>query len=127
VPHKVRGKLLAGDPRHKTRWADPVEKELAGRAILDLQMNFNRITLVPAPHQNHGAHKIRVQETENPKWYRKFVDGRWNRDGCQVRRSRVERALRRVAVIGVVRSNGYEAKLLRLLAEFSEDLARAMA
>ncbi len=127
MPHKVRGKLLAGDPRHGTRWADPAEKDLAGKALLDLETNFNRITLVPAPEPRHNGHKIRVQESANPGWYRRFVAGRWNHAGCQVRRSRIEKALRRVAVVGVVRSNGYEAKLLRLLAEFKEDLARAMA
>jgi len=124
VPHKVGGRLLAGDPRHKTRWADPVERELAGRALMGLADNQNRITLVPAPQQNHGSQKIRVQESENPKWYRRFVSGRWNRKGCQVRRSRVEKALRRVAEIGIVRSNGYEAQLLSLLADCESELVR---
>lgn len=120
MPHRVRGKLLAGDPRHGTRWADPVEKEVAAIALLELETHFNRITLVPAPEPRYTSHKIRVQESANPDWYRKFVDGRWNRKGCQVKRARVEKALRRVAADGIVRRNGYETKLL-------SELMRAMA
>jgi hypothetical protein len=127
MPHKVRGKLLAGDPRHGTRWADPFEKEIAARALADLATNFNRIVLAPAPDPRYDNHKIRVQESANPDWYREFLAGRWNRKGCQIRRSRIEKALRRVSVIGIVRSNGYEAKLLRTLQDHSGELMRTMA
>lgn len=117
MPYWVAGKAHPGDPRHGTRWADPVEVDLAQKALRDLATKFNRITLVPAPRQSFDSHKIRVQAEANPGWYRKFVEGRWSRRGCNVKRARVERALRRVAESGVVRRNGYESRLLGVLQE----------
>jgi hypothetical protein len=104
------------DRRTRTRLADPVDQDLAARALEQLATQHNRIALVPAPRPSFDGHKIRVQEDRNPKWYREFVRGRWDRRGCQVRRSRVERALVRV-VRGKVRGNGFERELLPLLKE----------
>ena len=104
------------DRRTRTRLADPVDQDLAARALEQLETQHNRIALVPAPDPAFDGHKIRVQESRNPKWYREFVRGRWDRRGCQVRRSRVERALIRV-VRGRIRWNGFERVLLPLLKE----------
>lgn len=121
MPHKlgVRGKTVyPGDVRHGTRWATPEEREIAARALHELETERNVIGFAPAPHQNFAGQKIRVQESANPSWYRKLGVAYWR--GKRVfllKRLRVEKALRRVAVVGIVRSNGYEVKLLLMLKE----------
>jgi len=120
MPYVCNGKTVPGDPRHGSRWATDAEKALASRALAELEVERLRIALVPAPSPSFAKHKIRVVECRNPEWYRRFVDGRWDRDGCQVKRARVERALRRVAAPGIVRRNGYETSLLKLLLDYYE-------
>lgn len=110
------GKFLPGDPRHGTRWATPQEKLAAAIALEELETQFNRIELFPAPVQHFASHKIRVQTMANPDWYRRFGLDYWtSKRSFQLKRKRVERALRRVAVEGIVRRNGYEVKILDLL------------
>lgn len=105
------------DPRTRTRLADPVERDLAARALDELAVCHNRIVLVPAPRPSFDGHKIRVQEARNPKWYRRFVKCHRDPTGRQVKRRRVERALVRVAYSGRVRGNGLERRLLEILKE----------
>jgi hypothetical protein len=113
--------VLPGDPRHGTRWSTPAERRAASRALYELETERNVIGFVPAPSQNFVGHKIRVQESANPKWYRVFGAGYWrSRRSFQLKRARVVRALKRVAVVGIVRRNGYETKLLDLLMEREE-------
>lgn len=123
MPYRVgrkTKKLIPGDPRFGTRWATEEEKAVAARALESLDLERNRIALVPAPRQNFDGHKIRVQESQNPKWYREFGAGYWkSRRKFYLRRERVERALRRVCVTGIVRRNGYETLLLKKLMERS--------
>jgi hypothetical protein len=121
MPYVCNKKTVPGDPRHGSRWATEGEKALAARALAELEVERLRIALVPAPSPSFAKHKIRVVECRNPEWYRRFVDGRWNRDGCQVKRARVERALGRVAVTGIVRRNGYEASLLKFLLDYEPE------
>jgi len=109
-------KLLPGDPYFGTRWATEEEKALAAWALETLELERNRIILVPAPRQSFSGHKIRVQESQNPKWYREFGAAYWrSKRSFQLRRQRVERALRRVCVTGIVRRNGYEVPILKKL------------
>lgn len=111
-------KLIPGDPYFGTRWATEEEKAAAVRGLKSLETERNRIAYVPAPEQHFAGHKVRVQESRNPSWYREFSASYWrSRRVFQLKRSRVERALRRVAVDGLVRRNGYEAALLRKLME----------
>lgn len=104
------------DPLFGTRDATPDEKELANRALADLEQNYLRVILVPAPRQNFDGHMIRAVECENPGWYRDFVEG------GRINRYRVIRALRRVTVKGLVRRNGFERRLLPLLREREHEL-----
>lgn len=119
MPYRHGGiKVYPGDPAHGTRWATQEEKELAAHALEELETHHNRIVLVPAPSKNFDGHKIRVQESANPSWYRKFGTHFWRgRRVFLLKRRRVEKALRRVAVVGIVRRNGYEVQLLVLLKE----------
>lgn len=111
-------KLIPGDPYFGTRWATEEEKGWAGLALEELESHHNRIVLVPAPSKNFDGHKIRVQESKNPDWYIRFGVAYWrSKRSFQLKRRRVEKALRRVAVVGIVRRNGYETKLLPLLKE----------
>lgn len=126
MPHVHNGRTVPGDPRHGTRWATDEEKAVALRALGDLDLEFLRIALVPAPSPSFAKHMIRVVESRNPKWYERFVAGRWDRRGCQVKRGRVERALRRVAALGIVRRNGYEASLLKLLLDSMSERVYSM-
>lgn len=117
MPHRKGGtKIYPGDTRHGTRWATPEEKLFAAHALYELETNHNRIVLVPAPHQNFSGHKIRVQETRNPEWYIQFGLAYWrSKRSFQLKRWRVIKALKRVCVVGIVRRNGYEVKLLKAL------------
>jgi len=115
MPHVHNGRTVPGDPRHGTRWATKEERALAARGLAELEVERLRIVLTPAPSPSFANHKVRTVESRNPKWYERFVAGRWDRRGCQVKRARVERALKRVAITGIVRRNGYEAALLKLL------------
>lgn len=118
MPYRLtRGrKLVPGDPRHGTRWSTSEEKAVAARALEDLEMNRNVIILVPAPDQHFVGQKIRVQESRNPKWYVEFGAPYWrSRRSFQLKRARVMKALRRVSVVGIVRRNGLEVKLLGAL------------
>lgn len=118
MPYTKDGKLVPGDPKHGTRWATPAEKRAAGIALHDLETQRNRIELVPAPDERFMGQKIRVQVEANPKWYRRFGSAYWHsKRSFQLKRARVERALLRVIRQGIVRRNGYEAKLLPLLLE----------
>ena len=112
MPYTVRGKLLPGDPDYGTRWATEAERLVAKTLLDELAHQHLRIVLIPAPRPSFVGHKTRRIERENPRWYQGFLRGRWNRRGCQVKRSRVERALRRVTETGIVRRNGYERQLL---------------
>jgi hypothetical protein len=105
------------DKRTLTRYATPEERKLAGRALMDLAENFQRVILVPAPRQSFDGHMIRTVEIRNPKWYSKFVEAR----NYQVKRCRVLRALTRVYERGRVRWNGYDGRLLKALAEAWEN------
>ena len=97
---------------------DGAEKRAAGIALHELETQRNRIALVPAPEKNFDGHKIRVQVEANPKWYRRFGGPYWHsKRSFQLKRVRVEKALNRVLKQGIVRRNGYEAKLLPLLLE----------
>ena len=120
MPYRlVRGRrLVPGDPRHGTRWATPAEKALAAQALQELQTHRNVIALAPAPEPHFDGHKVRVQEQTNPLWYRLFGLPYWrSARSSQLKRVRVERALKRVSVVGIVRRNGYETKLLPFLSE----------
>lgn len=114
-PVRVRPKI---DPTTKNRLATDAEVQLAARGLQDLSNNRLRIGFVPAPVQNFDGHKIRVIESSNPKWYQDFVHGHWNRKGCQIKRGRVVKALTRVFEKGIVRSNGYDARLLAHIANY---------
>jgi hypothetical protein len=116
MPHRWNGNLVAGDPRFGTRWASPSEISTAQKALQDLEENQNRIVLVPAPSPCHSSHKIRMQESRNPQWYVDFGRAFWRSPrNFQLKRSRVIRALKRVADVGIIRRNGYESKLLSCL------------
>lgn len=103
------------DNRTWNRYATPKERELAGRALQDLETNRNRVGLAPAPDPHFDGHMIHVLVSDNPAWYKRFVEGRWNRRGCQVKRGRVVRALERVYGNGIVRGNGYDGPVLKAL------------
>lgn len=119
MPYVFNGKKIPGDPRHGTRWATEEERALAGRALMEMRNQFNRIVLVPAPAPHFDGHKIRVQESENPSWYRKFATSYWrSARSFQLKRCRVEKALKRVHADGVVRRNGYERLILPVLKEW---------
>jgi hypothetical protein len=119
-------RLVPGSPYFGTRWATEGEKVVAARALESLELERNRIVLVPAPRKNFDGHKIRVQETKNPDWYREFGVPYWrSRRSFQLKRVRVERALRRVCVTGIVRRNGYEVLILKKLMEVSHLWAKS--
>ena len=101
------------DSRTRTRLATPDEVLRAKSMLKDLEVNFLKVGLAPAPEPHFDGHMIHTKLSENPLWYRKFVEGKWNDDGCQVKRSRILQALKRV-IGGRVRGNGYETELLRL-------------
>jgi hypothetical protein len=104
------------DGRTLTRYATPKEIELAKRALYDLEQEQNRILLVPAPEPNFTGHKIRVIESRNPKWYVEFGKMYWRGPrSFQLKRSRVVKALTRVAENGRVRGNGHEKELIEWL------------
>lgn len=89
---------------------------MAARALEDLEIHRNTIVLVPAPDQHFVGQKVRVQESKNPKWYIEFGIPFWrSRRSFQLKRSRVVKALKRVSVVGIVRRNGLEVKLLDAL------------
>lgn len=118
MPYRLtRGrKLVPGDPYHGTRWSTAEEKAVAARALEDLETHRNVIILVPAPDQHFVGQKVRVQESRNPKWYIEFGAPWWrSRRSFQLKRSRVLKALKRVSVVGIVRRNGLEVKLLDAL------------
>ena len=122
MPYVHNGKLLPGDPRHGTRWATEGEKRAAARALCDLETQRNRIELVPAPDPHFAGHKVRIQAEQNPRWYREFGLSYWrSKRSFQLKRCRVERALSRVEETGIVRRNGYEVDLLKLLTNGVKD------
>jgi len=121
MPYYREGKLIPGDPGFGTRWATDDEKLVAGLALMDLEVHRNSIILVPAPHKNFDGHKIRVQESQNPMWYRAFGSTYWRTlRHFNLKRCRVIRALKRVYEKGLVRRNGYERLLLPVLLEAFE-------
>jgi hypothetical protein len=101
------------------------ERKIAGRALQELEENFLVVSLVPAPDPHFDGHKVRVVENRNPGWYREFVSGRWTKErgrrGCQVKRGRVIRGLRRVYAEGLIRWNGYERELIKRLKSLWSD------
>lgn len=103
------------DRRTWTRVATSREMALAKRALLELESQFNRIGFAPAPSQNFDGHRIRVIESRNPEWYIEFGKKYW-RGPRQfgLKRTRVEKALKRVAA-GRMRGNGYERDILKFL------------
>jgi len=105
------------DHRTWTRLATTAERQLARRAVEDLERQHNRIGFVPADDGTHK--KLRVQTESNPDWYREFGKAYWRESSFLLKRSRVEKALRRVAEKGRVRGNGYERILLSFLGEQS--------
>jgi len=95
---------------------------MADRALHLLETERLRIALVPAPKPNFGSHKIRVIESENPEWYRRFSKPYWRGPrSFQLRRSRVEKALKRVCKVRIVRRNGYEVRILGFLEGWNGD------
>ncbi len=103
------------DHRTATRYSTSEEKELAKKALVDLEQNQNRIILAPAPQPHFAGHKIRVVESRNPQWYIDFGAQYWKGDRqFTLKRSRVVQALQRV-VKGRVRGNGHEGELLEWL------------
>jgi hypothetical protein len=106
------------DPRTWSSFATDEDRKLARRALQELENERLMIVLVPAPDPHFEGHKIRVIGSENPKWYQQFVSGRWDRRGCQVKRSRVTRALIRVYKRGWIRGNGYERSLIKELRKY---------
>jgi hypothetical protein len=122
-PVKQPGVPKGIDSRTMTRYATTEEQELARQGLRDLEEFRNQIMLVPAPEKNFDSHKIRVVASRNPDWYVGFGKRYWNgprRFG--LKRSRVERALKRV-VSGKIRGNGYEKDLLECLRKRSRILA----
>jgi hypothetical protein len=112
-PHARKGV----DRRTMSRHATDDEMELASRAIRDLEVNRNKIVLVPAPEPHFDSHKIRRIESRNPGWYIAFSRPYWKSlRSFQLKRWRVVKALTRVA-LGWVRGNGYENILLDFLKE----------
>lgn len=100
------------DHRTATRYSTPEEVELAKRALQDLDQEYNKIGLAPAPEPSFDGHKIRVVEQRNPQWYIEFGVRYWkNPRQFDLKRSRVVKALERV-VKGRVRGNGCEKDLL---------------
>ena len=95
------------------------ERRLAGRALQELEENFLVVSLVPAPDPRFDGHKVRAVENRNPEWYRAFVAGAWTRAkgkrGCQIKKVRVIRGLKRVYEEGKVFWKGYERELLQQL------------
>lgn len=95
------------------------EVKIAGRALQELEENFPVVTLVPAPDPRFDGHKIRVVENQNPKWYREFVAAAWTRvrgkRGCQIKKWRVIRGLKRVHTKGLIFWKGYERELIERL------------
>lgn len=126
MPHKRHGKLIPGDLRHGTRWATEAEIKLAQWALITLDNERNKITLVPAPAPHFMGHKIRVVESTNPEWYREFGASYWRGPrSYQLKRHRVENALKRVRDKKVVRRNGYEVAILEFLREWREAASEA--
>lgn len=116
-PVKQPGAPKGIDRRTWTRMATPKEITLAKRALEELSTQFNRIGFAPAPSKNFDSHQIRVIESRNPEWYIAFGKNFWRGPRqFDLKRSRVEKALKRVAS-GRVRGNGYERELLPFLAE----------
>jgi hypothetical protein len=92
--------------------------ELARIARAMLEEERNQIDLVPAPDPHFVGHKIRVVASRNPKWYVEFGSRFWRGERqFDLKRSRVEKALDRVAIKRRVRGNGYEKELLEWLKE----------
>jgi len=119
MPYKpTRSKVtFPGDPRHGTRWATAGERCMAAWMLDSLERERNSIAYVPAPDPHFTGHKIRVQESQNPSWYREFGRSYWrSKRSFQLKRARVVRALKRVAAVGIVRRNGLEVRLLDFLA-----------
>lgn len=104
------------DHRTWTRLATREERELAKWGLSELETQFNKIALVPAPTQRYPSQKIRVIESSNPGWYREFYASH-----KMVQRKRIIKALVRVAVKGRVRGNGYEKELLGHLKNWNEE------
>jgi hypothetical protein len=127
MPYYKEGRIHPGDPYFGTRWATDEEMDVAKIALMDLQIHRNSIILVPAPNKSFAGHKIRVQESQNPKWYRNFGLAYWRgRRSLLLKRRRVVKALERVYVKGLVRRNGYETRLLPvLLKEFTSTLCQS--
>lgn len=108
------------DHRTATRYSTEEERGIARRALQDLQTSRNRIVLVPAPEPHFDGHKVRVVENRNPRWYIEFIGSYWRGPRqLNVKRSRIEKALRRI-VSGRVRGNGYEERLVGWLKERQE-------
>lgn len=116
-PVRQRGAPKGIDSRTLTRLATPTEIALAGRAFFELEQNQNRIVLAPAPEPHFDSHKIRVIESRNPKWYIDFGARYWRGRQFNLKRTRVEAALKRV-MAGRVRGNGYEREILEFLGTF---------
>lgn len=127
MPYKQHGKTFSGDPRHGTRWATEEEKKLATWALVTLENERTQIGLAPAPDPHFMGHKIRVIESLNPEWYREFGNPFWHgKRSYQLKRHRVEKALKRVRDDKIVRRNGYEVTILKFLQEWREEHAAEM-
>jgi len=121
VPHFWNGIIVPGDIRHGTRWATKKEVDVASKALSSLEQERLRVVLVPAPYRSFDGHCIRVAESRNPKWYRKFGKRYWRGKRLfYFKRSRVENALRRVCEVKIVRRNAYEVEILSFLKERKE-------
>lgn len=104
------------DRRTYTRPSSLEERILANAALEELSVRRLQVVLVPAPEAHFSGHMVRAVENRNPEWYRDLIGG--YPEGF-VKRCRIEKALRRV-VMGRVRGNGWERRLLPILEREAE-------
>jgi hypothetical protein len=99
----------------RARPSTNMERLRAARALRELRERRLLVVLVPAPVPHFSGHKVRAVVQRNPEWYQAFVCGSWTARGGCLKRARIARALERVRR-GFVRFDGYEERLLRVLA-----------
>ncbi len=49
-------------------------RRIWSRLLDELQTTEHEVTLIPAPEQMHSGHKIRIIQSHNADWYRKFAN-----------------------------------------------------
>ena len=98
------------------------EREAAGRLLAELSEHRLDVALVPAPRPAYDGHMIRVAFDGNPGWYSRLARRLPSKSRAKprrrfdpdIRRDRVERALDRLARLGVARTR-YDFHLLPVL------------